>query len=134
MLIVDGHSSHVSTEFIRFAQEHQIVCLCLPAHYTHLLQPLDVGVFGPLKPSYKTLLAEKTRFTTYNIDKVFFIFIDTNPRQKSIMTRNIQSVWQVTGLIPYNSSTVIVKISASHTDSGTLPSASTPIQTRFFSG
>ena len=69
MLIVDGHASHVSTEFIRFAQEHKIVCLCLPAHSTHLLQPLDVGVFGPLKQNCKTLLAEKTRFTTYNIDK-----------------------------------------------------------------
>ena len=49
MLIVDGHASYVSTEFIRFALEHKIVCLYLPAHSTYLLQPLDVGVFGPLK-------------------------------------------------------------------------------------
>ena len=49
MLIVDSHASHVSTEFIRFAKENKIVCLCLPAHSTYLLQPLDVGVFGPLK-------------------------------------------------------------------------------------
>ena len=59
MLIIDGHVFHVSTEFIRFAQEHKIVCLCLPAHFTHLLQPLDIGVFGFLKQNYKTLLAKK---------------------------------------------------------------------------
>ena len=64
MLIVDGHVSHVSTEFIQF---------CLPAHSTHLLQPLDIGVFGPLQHNYKTLLVEKIRFTTYNIDKADFI-------------------------------------------------------------
>ena len=56
ILIVDGHASHVSNEFIRFTHEHKIVCLCLPAHSTYLLQPLDVGVFGFLKRNYKTLL------------------------------------------------------------------------------
>lgn len=47
MLIVDGHASHVSAEFIRFTREHKILCLCLPAHSTHLLKLLDVRVFGP---------------------------------------------------------------------------------------
>ncbi len=73
MLIVDGHASHESTEFIQFAQEYKIVCLCLPAHSTHVLQPLNVGIFGSLKQNYKTLLAEKTRFTMYNINKADFI-------------------------------------------------------------
>ena len=63
MFIVDGHASHISTEFIRFVREHKIVCLCLPAHSAHLLQPLDVGVFGSLKQNYKTLLTEKAWFT-----------------------------------------------------------------------
>ena len=81
MLIVDGHISHISIELIRFTQEHKIVCLCLPAHSTHLLQPLDIYISGSLKQSYKTLLAEKTRFTTYNIDKADFISL-------------IQKAWQ----------------------------------------
>ena len=73
MLIVDGHAPHVTNKFIKFTKENKIVCLCLPAHSTHLLQPLDVSVFGPLKQNYKILLAEKTRFATYNIDKADFI-------------------------------------------------------------
>ncbi len=91
VLIGDGHSSHVSTEFIRFAPEHKILCLCLPAHSTHLLQPMDVEVFGPLEQNYKTLLAEKTRFTTYNIDKADFISLIQKARQQGITIRNIQS-------------------------------------------
>ncbi len=60
---------------------------------THLLQPLDVGVFGLLKQNYRTLLAEKTRFTTYNIDKADFISLIQKARQQGITTRNIQSAW-----------------------------------------
>ena len=135
MLIVDGHASHVSTEFIRFTREHKIICLCLSAHSTHLLQPLDVGVFDPLKQNYKTLLAEKTRFTTYNIDKADFISLIQKARQQGITARNIQSAWRATGLIPYNPSAVFDKISAKpHTNDDTLPDASTPIQTRYLSG
>ena len=74
ILIFDGHASHVSADFIQFPRKHKIVCLFLLAHSTHLLQPLDVLVFGSLmKQNCKTLLAKKTGFTTYNIDKADFI-------------------------------------------------------------
>ena len=49
LLIQDGHSSHISLEVIRLAQENDIHLLCLPSHTSHLLQPLDVGVFKSLK-------------------------------------------------------------------------------------
>jgi transposase len=49
MLIIDGHDSHISVEFINYCFDHDIWLLCLPPHTTHLLQPLDVGCFQPLK-------------------------------------------------------------------------------------
>lgn len=39
----------------------------------HLLQSLDINKFGLLKQNYKTLLAEKTVFTMYNINKADII-------------------------------------------------------------
>ena len=72
LLIVDGHASHISNEFKQFTRVKKIVCLCLSPRSTHLLQPLDVSVFGPLKQNYKKLLAEKTKFSTYNINKADF--------------------------------------------------------------
>ncbi len=84
MLIVDGHVSHVTDEFIKFTYEYKVVCPYLSANLTHLLQPLDVKVFGPLKRNYKTLLAEKTRFTTYNIDKADFISLIQKARRQVI--------------------------------------------------
>jgi len=52
LLILDGHGSHVTLEFIQQAWESRIVCLCLPPHATHLLQPLDVSIFGPLQNAF----------------------------------------------------------------------------------
>lgn len=42
LLILDGHSSHVSIKAIKFARSNDIHMLCLPAHTTHILH---VGVF-----------------------------------------------------------------------------------------
>ena len=63
LLIIDGHNSHISTKFIKYDQSKKIECLCFPLHTTHLLQPLDVGVFNPLAQSYKKHFEEMTRFT-----------------------------------------------------------------------
>ncbi len=84
----------------------------MPAYLTHILQALDVRVFSPLKRNYKTLLAEKTRFTTYNIDKADFISLIQKARRQGISVQNIQSAWQATRLVPYNPSTVFQKLSA----------------------
>ena len=46
--ILDGHASHFSWEFLSFCLEHNMLVLCLPPHSTHILQPLDVGLFSPL--------------------------------------------------------------------------------------
>lgn len=56
LLLLDGHASHVSVEFIEFCWLVDIVPLCLPPHTTHYLQPLDVGCFGPLDKAYRKQL------------------------------------------------------------------------------
>jgi hypothetical protein len=52
LLIQDGHGSHLSLDVIQLARENDIHLLCLPAHTTHLLQPLDVSVFKSLKSNF----------------------------------------------------------------------------------
>jgi len=49
MLIFDGHSSYISAEFLHYCWEYKIIPFQLPPHSTHLLQPLDIGLFQPLK-------------------------------------------------------------------------------------
>ena len=49
LLLLDNHSSHLSLDAIELERENGIVCLSFPPHTSHRLQPLDRGVYGPLK-------------------------------------------------------------------------------------
>jgi hypothetical protein len=48
-LILDGHRSHLSLRVVDLALANNVCIICLPAHTTYLLQPLDVAVFKALK-------------------------------------------------------------------------------------
>jgi hypothetical protein len=56
LLILDGHTSHDNWEFFECCLNHNIIPYQLPPHSTHLLQPLDVGLFGPLQNYYSQAL------------------------------------------------------------------------------
>ena len=74
LLILDGHSSHLSIDVIRSARAYNIHVICLPPHSTHTLQPLDVSVFKPLKTAWKGVLKNyflKNNFS--DIDKEKFV-------------------------------------------------------------
>lgn len=54
LIVQDGHASHLSIDLIELARANDIHLLCLPAHTTHILQPLDVGVFKTFKSHFHT--------------------------------------------------------------------------------
>ena len=60
LLILDGHSSHISHEVHELAIKNNIHMLKLPPHLTNLLQPLDVGVFKPMKAAWYSIVADYT--------------------------------------------------------------------------
>lgn len=49
LLLADNHSSHLSIQGLNLCKENGITLLTFPPHTSHKLQPLDRGVFGPLK-------------------------------------------------------------------------------------
>ena len=61
LLILDGHRSHIGYEVRRLAQANGVHLLKLPPHTTHLLQPLDVGVFNHLKRTWEPIVGKFTR-------------------------------------------------------------------------
>lgn len=74
LLLGDNLSSHISLQVIDLCRENNIEFVCLPANSTHLMQPLDVGLFGPMKSEWRSQLrAYKDRYPTGNpMDKVHF--------------------------------------------------------------
>jgi hypothetical protein len=58
ILIFDGHLSHINLPLLKTAKEKGIHVVCLPPNTTHALQPLDVGVFGPMKARWRQILKQ----------------------------------------------------------------------------
>lgn len=100
MLIVDGHDSHITSEAIRFCMREKIILLCLPPHATHLLQPADVGCFGPVASKYKATITLAYNFgATFNIDKCQFLEHWHASRVVAYSVHNIRSAWRKSGIL-----------------------------------
>ncbi|XP_055707130.1 uncharacterized protein LOC129804093 isoform X1 [Phlebotomus papatasi] len=69
ILFVDGHRSHMSMYLSEFCQQVQIEIIFLFPNSTHLLQPLDLAFFNPLKEAYKTAILQWRRNNPYQILK-----------------------------------------------------------------
>ncbi|EFQ94160.1 hypothetical protein PTT_08258 [Pyrenophora teres f. teres 0-1] len=100
LLILDGHSSHATPEFDQYCTENKIITLCMPAHTSHLLQPLDVSCFAPLKRAYGHEIQELARQGVYHVDKIDFLQVYTQIQPTVFTQQNIQAAFQATGLIP----------------------------------
>ena len=53
VLFVDGHHSYLLLSVVKMAYEKGVNIFCLPPHTTHILQPLDMKVYGPLTQTWK---------------------------------------------------------------------------------
>ena len=58
VLIGDNLASHISTNVIELCRLNDVEFVCLPPNSTHVLQPLDVAVYGPLKNHWRKILRE----------------------------------------------------------------------------
>jgi hypothetical protein len=56
LLVVDSHGSHITDDFMYGYFNTNIYLLFLPLHTSHILQPLDLSVFGPIKAHYRTAI------------------------------------------------------------------------------
>ncbi|KAJ0132721.1 Uncharacterized protein HZ326_24208, partial [Fusarium oxysporum f. sp. albedinis] len=110
LLILDGHESHHSVEFERYCKENKIITLCMPAHASHLLQPLDVGCFGPLKKAYGREIERLMRCSINHISKTEFFPAFHAAHRATITKSNIQGGFKGAGLAPFNPENVISKL------------------------
>ncbi|KXL42227.1 hypothetical protein M433DRAFT_78280, partial [Acidomyces richmondensis BFW] len=53
LLIFDGYRSHHTADRSTF-NKNKILTLCMLAYTSHILQPLDVSCFSPLKTAYSS--------------------------------------------------------------------------------
>jgi hypothetical protein len=58
VVIGDNLSTHFSPDVIKSCNDNDILFVCLPPNATHLLQPLDVAFFRPLKQAWRKILCD----------------------------------------------------------------------------
>lgn len=58
VLFVDGHISHRSLKLSEFCLQNQIVLVSFLPNTTHICQPMDVAVYGPIKRKWSSTLRE----------------------------------------------------------------------------
>ena len=49
ILVLDGYGCHVQHNVLQYLKQNSVYVIGLPAHTSHVLQPLDVFVFGDFK-------------------------------------------------------------------------------------
>ncbi|XP_026179816.1 uncharacterized protein LOC113140229 [Mastacembelus armatus] len=70
LLIMDGQ---VNPELVQDAQREEVTLLCLPPHTSHILQPLDVSFFGPLKSDFSEVTGDPSAEThSFSVSKKEF--------------------------------------------------------------
>ena len=107
LLLYDGHGSHVTLSLIEWARAQNIILFVLPPHTSHVLQPLDVGIFGPFSRIYnnvchKFLRSEKGRAIT----KFDICRLSCEAYLKALTPNNIRSAFRAAGVFPLSAQAV----------------------------
>ena len=110
LLILDGHESHHSAGFEAYCKEKNIVTLCLPAHSSHLTQPLDVGCFSPWKRAYGHEINAFIKAHINHISKVEFLIAFKAAYLATIIQSNARAGFRGAGLIPFEPQAIISKL------------------------
>jgi 4-hydroxybenzoate polyprenyltransferase len=101
LLILDGHGSHETTDFMYLCYQHNVHLLFLPPHSSHVLQPLDLSVFSSLKSRYRKEVGYLTLLTDSSpLGKQNFLACYQKARKEALSAKNIKSGWKATGLWP----------------------------------
>ena len=111
LLMYDGHATHITASVIEKAREAGVILFVLPPHTSHLLQPLDVGVFGPFKNKlyqaiHRFLAREPERVVTkHDLNPLIADALD-----KSLTPKNLTSAFKKTGIVPLDPNIILHQI------------------------
>ncbi|KAB0804870.1 hypothetical protein PPYR_01840 [Photinus pyralis] len=111
VLIGDNLESHISLHVLEACEQHSINFVLLPPNGTHLLQPLDVAFFAPMKKAWREILREWKNKNRGCIPKSDFPRL-FNKCIKNIenIENNIKSGFRGCGIIPLDPNVVLSKI------------------------
>ncbi|RYP03077.1 hypothetical protein DL765_010610 [Monosporascus sp. GIB2] len=126
LLIIDGHNSHTTEEFMWTCLINKIYIVFLPLHLSHAWQPLDVGVFATLKRRFRYWFRERCYGRASEAtDKTDFLWALAKAWKEVMgVLRYIKSGFRATGMWPVDRDRALKsKYVKKNEDAGNRPAA-----------
>jgi hypothetical protein len=100
LVLLDGHGSHLTARLIAFSIDKKVNLVVLPPHTSHLLQPLDVGAFSPLKRALSTEIEKLFRLDVGRTPRTEWTEAYITARAKAFISRSIESSFRASSIYP----------------------------------
>ncbi|CAE7002810.1 hypothetical protein P3342_001681 [Pyrenophora teres f. teres] len=115
LLILDGHGSHVSSDFIDSCDGNKILLAIFPPHATHSLQPLDVVLFAPLSSNYSRELDRYLQRSQglVAVKKRDFFSVFWPAWSSTMSPGSIRKSFQATGVWPMDAQVILQRLNNS---------------------
>ena len=82
----------------------------MPPHSSHILQPLDVVCFSPLKRKYSQRVRDLARRRVFHINKEGFLPAFKDAFFDVFTKENCQKAFEATGIVPINAQVVLDRL------------------------
>ena len=111
LLLLDRHTTHMELSSVNLLLDSNVQPLYLPAHTTHLLQPLDDVIFGSfkLKVRAKRDLEKMRRLLCGEVLHSVIEDIITEEKSNIFEESVIQAEFKHTGIWPFNKALILTK-------------------------
>lgn len=107
VLYVDGHSSHLTLPLMKFCKREKIELIALFPNATHILQPLDVAVFHPVKEKYREVLRQwRIDNNVIDVKKPMFAPVLKLTLDSIDLTNIIKNGFRTCGLYPFDENAI----------------------------
>jgi hypothetical protein len=104
ILLVDGHSSRLNSKLMEEFREHNIKVPVLPSHASHILQPLDLAVFGAFKAAISKG-DSSLRQLTLPERRAFMMKKSRDALYAALAPGTVITSWRRSGLHPFDPET-----------------------------
>lgn len=103
ILYLDGHSSHMTLALSNLCKDLQIELIALHPNATHILQPMDVAVFHPLKTKWlKTLREWRLENEVVKLTRDNFGPVLNTAMSQLDFQQVLKNGFRTTGLFPFS--------------------------------
>jgi len=109
VLLSDRYGAHVHYDFVDYCWNNHIIPYSLPPYSTHLMQPLDVTCFQPVKHYHRKAIDKAVRLDATKFPVIEFFSAFEYIREQSFKRETIISAFEQSGIYPLNAEKVVLE-------------------------